>query len=128
MVNEKGLQNLSFFVVLLSLGEGDKAKITIVIDNAPWHNVLTPESVSPNRSWRKKDIQEWLADREIDFDDHLVKAELLEQALANAPPKEYKVRSIFSIYHCKKFVLLSRKSDQVARYFSVFLQTFHTLP
>jgi len=56
---------------------------------------LTPESVSPNRSWRKKDIQEWLKDREIDFDDGSVKAELLEQALANAPPEEYKVRTIF---------------------------------
>jgi hypothetical protein len=107
MVREKDFQKLSFFAVLFSTDVGEKAKIAIVVDNAPWHNVPTPESVSPNRSWRKKDIQDWLEDRGVDFDDHLLKAELLEQALANAPPKEYNVRSIFSIYRCKKFVLFS---------------------
>ncbi|CAF4188208.1 unnamed protein product, partial [Rotaria sordida] len=44
-------------------GKGDEAKIAIVLDNASWHNVLTL--------------------------DRSVKAELLELALANAPPKEY---------------------------------------
>jgi hypothetical protein len=106
MVKEKDLQKLSFSVVLLSIDVGNKANIAIVIDNAPWHNVLTPESASPNRSWRKKDIQEWLRGRGIDFDDNWVKAELLEQAQANAPPKEYKVRSIFLIFACKNCVLL----------------------
>ncbi|CAF4232760.1 unnamed protein product, partial [Rotaria sordida] len=75
---------------------GDEAKIAIVQDNASRHNVRTPESKVPKRSWRKGQVQEWLNDHHIPFDSRSVKAELLELALANASPNQYIVRPIFA--------------------------------
>ena len=31
---------------------GKNAEIVIIIDNATWHNRLTPESQPPKRSWK----------------------------------------------------------------------------
>ena len=79
----------------MSIPVGEKANIAMVIDNAPWHNVLIPASIVPKRSWRKGQIEEWLNDHHVPFDNRSVKAELLELAIANAPPKEYIVSSVF---------------------------------
>ena len=79
----------------MSIPVGDKANIATVIDNGPWHDVLTPASIVPKRSWRKGQIEEWLNDHHVSFDNRSVKAELLKLAIANAPPKEYILSSIF---------------------------------
>ena len=79
----------------MSIPVGDKADIAMVIDNVPWRNVRTPTSIVPKRSWRKGQIEEWLNDHHVPFDNRSVKAELPELAIANAPPKEYIVSSVF---------------------------------
>ncbi|CAF3026156.1 unnamed protein product, partial [Rotaria sp. Silwood2] len=42
------------------------------------------------RSWCKNDIQKWLEDHNLKFNDDAVKAELLKLVLKNATPKEFK--------------------------------------
>ena len=74
---------------------GDKANIAMVIDNAPRRNTRTSASIVPKGSWRKGQIEEWLNDHHVLFDNCSVKAELLELGIANAPPKEYIVSSVF---------------------------------
>ncbi|CAF4363310.1 unnamed protein product [Rotaria sp. Silwood2] len=89
MDNDRFVNWITDTSMKLRILHGNEAKIAIVLDNASWHNVLTPESIVPKRSWRKQQIQEWLSDHHVSFDTRFVKAELLELALANAPSKEY---------------------------------------
>ncbi|CAF1355584.1 unnamed protein product [Rotaria sordida] len=70
---------------------GDKQRIAICLDNAPWYNVLTDESIVPKRSSRKEFIGKWLKDRDIEFPKKFLKAQLLELVSANAPAKEFLV-------------------------------------
>ncbi|CAF1149687.1 unnamed protein product [Didymodactylos carnosus] len=58
---------------------GKSAKIAIIIDNATWHNKLTPESEPPKRAW-------------------MTKAELIELAFTHLSPKEYIADKIASKY------------------------------
>ncbi|CAF5017788.1 unnamed protein product, partial [Rotaria sp. Silwood1] len=90
MNSERFIKWITDTSIKLRIQHGDKDRIALVLDNAPWHNVLTPESVVPKRSWCKKDIQKWLEDHNLKFNDHAVKAELLELAVKNATPKEFK--------------------------------------
>jgi hypothetical protein len=69
----------------------DRERIAICLDNAPWHNVLTNESIVPKRASRKEVIQKWLKDHGIQFSEKFVKAQLLELVSANAPQKEFLV-------------------------------------
>ncbi|GBM61225.1 hypothetical protein AVEN_65357-1 [Araneus ventricosus] len=48
----------------------------IVMDNASYHSVK--EEKLPTQSWRKKDIQEWLANKNIPWGSDLLKLELLQ--------------------------------------------------
>ena len=73
----------------MRLQNGPQARIAIVIDNATWHNRLTEESVPPKRAWRKAVLQLWLTNHGIPFDADYTKAELLELAFQNLPPKKY---------------------------------------
>ena len=52
----------------------------VVLDNAPYHNSRTLESRNPTTSWRKEDIQAWLTKQQIEFQDYMLKSELLEIA------------------------------------------------
>lgn len=47
----------------------------IVIDNAPYHSMLLEKT--PNSSWNKPSIQEWLINNQIEFNNTMFKAELL---------------------------------------------------
>ncbi|CAH2085192.1 unnamed protein product [Euphydryas editha] len=47
----------------------------IVLDNAPYHSRLAVKV--PNMSWRKADIQAWLLENNISYDENEIKAELL---------------------------------------------------
>ena len=66
---------------------GSIPRIAIVIDNATWHNELVDETELPKRLWRKDQLQKWLEEHGIIYDTKLKKAELLEIAPANVPPK-----------------------------------------
>jgi hypothetical protein len=46
---------------------GNKERIAICLDNAPWHNLLTKESIVPKHTSSKQIIQEWLKDHDIEF-------------------------------------------------------------
>jgi hypothetical protein len=62
-----------------------------VIDNAPWHNRLTEDTMPPKRAWRKELITEWLKRHRVSVPTKATKAELLELAFNNLPRKRYVV-------------------------------------
>lgn len=70
-----------------------KPHSVVVIDNAPYHNVLVEKI--PNSATRKADIQQWLADKQIAFDKALLKVELLELVKLNRPDVKYVIDEIF---------------------------------
>jgi hypothetical protein len=78
------LENLS-----LRLSSGKYTKIVLVIDNTPWHNRLTNDTMLPKQSWRKECIIQWLNNRNIDVTVKAVKDELLDIAMKNLPEKRY---------------------------------------
>ncbi|CAF1317437.1 unnamed protein product, partial [Rotaria sp. Silwood1] len=80
---------LSFSLLFFGLGKG--TKIILVIDNATWHSRLTNDTTPPKRSWRKEAIIRWLKSHNIVVPEKAVKAELLEIALDNLPPKKYEI-------------------------------------
>ena len=67
-------------------------RICLILDNATWHNAQTEELKLRKRAWRKSMIEAWLQDHRVLQDGNLTKAEMLELAFKNAPPKEYLVR------------------------------------
>lgn len=75
---------------LLRRRHPEPRRICIVIDNATWHNELCDNVKPPKRSWRKIQVQEWLDQHEINYDSSMTKAQLLELAFANVPPKKFK--------------------------------------
>jgi len=74
------------------------ANIAIIIDNATWHNKLTPESEPPKRAWKKQLIADWLTKRKIKFETYMTKAELIQLAFSQLPPKQYIVDKIANKY------------------------------
>lgn len=48
----------------------------IVMDNASYHSTLAAKT--PNSSWRKKEIQDWLEARNIAFEANHLKIQLLQ--------------------------------------------------
>ncbi|CAF1433445.1 unnamed protein product [Didymodactylos carnosus] len=70
---------------------GKGIKIAIIIDNDTWNNKLTPECEAPKRAWRKPMIADWLISKKLKFVTFMTKAELLEIAYKNLPPKEHMV-------------------------------------
>jgi len=53
-----------------------KNKSCIVLDNAPYHNTKVPESDAPNMGNRKSVLIDWLKERNIKFDEKMVKRDL----------------------------------------------------
>ncbi|CAF1432991.1 unnamed protein product, partial [Didymodactylos carnosus] len=45
----------------------ETAASTLRIDNATWHNKLTPESEAPKRAWKKQLIVDWLINKKVPF-------------------------------------------------------------
>ncbi|CAH2090922.1 unnamed protein product [Euphydryas editha] len=52
-----------------------ESRLVIVLDNAPYHSRLAVRV--PNMSWRKADIQAWLLENNISYDENEIEAELL---------------------------------------------------
>lgn len=65
----------------------------IVLDNASYHNPLTPETKAPTSSWRKEQIQQWLRDHNVPFHDLALKKELMSLVKLHKPkPVSFHVR------------------------------------
>jgi len=78
---------------------GKDATVTLILDNATWHNRLTEETMPPKRSWKKQMIINWLDKHDLPFSDNMTKAELFEVALENLPPKRYVVDEVAAKYN-----------------------------
>jgi hypothetical protein len=89
----------------LRIKHGAGPTIVIIIDNATWHNVLCDDAKPPKRAWRKDQLQEWLDDRKIQWDAKSSKAELLQLAFANVPPKRYVTNAIARAFDVEIFRL-----------------------
>ena len=63
----------------------------LVMDNAPYHSILTEESRCPTSGTRISDLIEWLEHRNIPFPQHATRPELLYICRQNRPEPEYKV-------------------------------------
>ncbi|CAC5373445.1 unnamed protein product [Mytilus coruscus] len=61
----------------------------IVMDNAPYHSHLVPESRVPNTGSRKPEILAWLDRSNINYPENAIKAELLEFVKQNKPCSRY---------------------------------------
>ena len=61
-----------------SLLQNIPARSIIVMDNASYHS--RNKSKAPNSGWRKADIQDWLRQNSVQFQEDMRKAELLELA------------------------------------------------
>ncbi|CAF3663608.1 unnamed protein product [Rotaria sordida] len=70
---------------------GKYTKIVFVINNAPWHNRLTNDTMPPKRSWRKEYIIQWLNAHNINIPVKAAKTELLEIPMKNLPEKRYEI-------------------------------------
>jgi hypothetical protein len=44
---------------------GKYASIVLIIDNGPWYNRLTDDTIPPRRPWRKQFIVQWVNDHNI---------------------------------------------------------------
>ena len=65
-------------------------KSLVVLDNAPYHNIRTEDSISPTSNSRKKDMQDWLKSRNIPFEEAMLKPKLYEIIKENKPVPVYK--------------------------------------
>ena len=68
---------------------GSLAKISIIIDNATWHNTLADKTMPAKRTWNKQKAIDWLNFYQLTRSNHAMKAELLEIAYRNALEKKY---------------------------------------
>ncbi|CAF0973871.1 unnamed protein product, partial [Didymodactylos carnosus] len=71
----------------LRINHGAGSTIAIIIDNATWHNVLCDHTKPSKRAWRKDQLQQWLDNHRIQWVPRSSKAELLQLAFENVPPK-----------------------------------------
>jgi hypothetical protein len=78
---------------------GKDAKVLLVLDNAPWHNRLTEDTMPPKRSWRKELICDWLRHHRVPIPTKATKAVLLQLAFANLPEKRYVVDEAAAAYN-----------------------------
>lgn len=78
---------------------GASTKISIIIDNATWHNQLTEDTKPPKRSWNKQKLIDWLDLHQLSYPERAAKAELLEIAFENAPKKKYVVDEAAKIFN-----------------------------
>ncbi|CAF3989642.1 unnamed protein product [Rotaria sordida] len=69
------------------------------MDNAPWHNRLTNDTMPPKRSWWKEYIIQWLNAHNINVPVKAVKAELLEIAMKNLLEKRYEIDEVAKNYN-----------------------------
>ena len=90
-MNSRHFQEWWFEKVLPNLPD----KSVIVTDNAPSHSKQTDESKKPNTRWRKASIQNWLTEKNANFDKEADTIPLLLQKVNFVPvPKEFELKRI----------------------------------
>ncbi|KAJ8712954.1 hypothetical protein PYW08_008258 [Mythimna loreyi] len=68
----------------------------IVMDNAPYHSMEA--SRAPNMNSRKAEMQLWLREKHIAYDECYTKAELYQIIKRHQPPKDYVIDKIFNAH------------------------------
>ncbi|XP_038223571.1 uncharacterized protein LOC119840864 [Zerene cesonia] len=68
----------------------------IVMDNAPYHNM--EYSKPPNMTSKKEEMQSWLSENNIEFDEYFTKAELYELIKKHKPPKNYVIDNLLNCH------------------------------
>lgn len=61
----------------------------IIMDNAPYHSRICPDTAAPTTKTNKAEMMAWLEKHNIPFDPHLLKPEIYEIIKKRKPPKEY---------------------------------------
>jgi hypothetical protein len=95
-----------------------------VLDNAPWHNRLTEETMPPKRSWRKELISDWLMHHRVPIPTKATKAVLLQLAFANLPEKRYVVDEAAAAYNVD--ILWSVVT--IINIYMIYNRLFYSLP
>jgi len=67
----------------------------IIMDNAPYHNLLTEEAF-PKKSHSTRKLREWLSNNKIPWTDDMLKSELFDLCSRLAPKPEFLIDSIAS--------------------------------
>ena len=70
----------------------------VVIDNAKYHSRITPESKTPTTAWRKAEIQRWLLERNVTYDEKNTKPILLQKVKNMNVVKEMMLEKLTSDY------------------------------
>ena len=87
------------------------ARSVVVMDNAPYHSHLDPDSKVPNTGSRKSEVSAWLDKNNVQYDKDMVKAELLDLVKQHKPRPKYIIDELASAhghevlrlppYHCE---------------------------
>lgn len=72
----------------------------IILDNAPYHNTLTEETF-PQADSKKADLQQWLVERNIPFEEWLLKPALYELCRQHAPAPKYVIDDLAATFGCE---------------------------
>jgi transposase len=72
----------------------------IILDNAPYHNVFTEDSF-PQPQTKKAELQHWLQEHQITFEEWLLKAALYELCRQHAPAPQYAIDCLAAAYGCE---------------------------
>lgn len=105
----------------------------IVMDNAPYHTVMTDETRSPSTKAKKAELQEWLTAHQVPYEDNMIKAELWQLIRMHKPRPVYRVDELataqgFEVlrlppYHCDLNpieLIWARVKNRVAKYNTTF--------
>ncbi|MEE8292686.1 MAG: transposase [Candidatus Tectomicrobia bacterium] len=72
----------------------------IILDNAPYHNTLT-EDTFPQSESKKAELHQWLVDRNIPFEEWLLKPALYDLCRQHAPPPQYVIDDLAAAFGCE---------------------------
>ncbi len=72
----------------------------IILDNAPYHNTLTEDTFPQNDS-KKAELQQWLLDHKIPFEDWLQKLALYDLCCQYAPSPKYVIDELAAEFECE---------------------------
>ncbi len=72
----------------------------IIFDNAPYHNTFT-EDTFPQSDSKKAALQQWLAERNISFEEWLLKPALYDLCRQHAPSPHYVIDDLATTFGCE---------------------------
>lgn len=72
----------------------------IILDNAPYHNTFT-EDTFPQSDSKKAALQQWLAERNIPFEEWFLKPALYDLCRQHAPSPHYVIDDLAATFGCE---------------------------